>query len=180
MDTSSGTYFELVFQAILTLHGYEYYPNKVDLFANRKDKSRFPGKHYGKEVIVGKSSKGTNRRVEFFIINHARFGLEGLIAECKWQQVNGSLGDKLYRIPADVKKTAIPTIAVIDGPALEPGIREMLKGHVDGYIFIACWSTMELISQAIKGFWGEGYCPPAQKDKESINYPYGDLWEVTS
>src|SRR5260221_12832156 len=96
MDTKSGKFFELVFQAILTLLGYEYYPAKDDLFTNRKDKSRFPGKHYVKEVIVGKSSKGTNRRVEFFIVNHARFGVEGLIVECEWQKVNRSARGKLY------------------------------------------------------------------------------------
>ena len=177
MDTKSGKFFEWVFQAILTLLGYEFYPDKNDLFTNRKDRSRFSGKHYAKEVIVGKSSKGTNRRVEFFLVNHARFGLEGLIVECKWQEVKGSAGDKLYRIPEDVKLTSIPTIAIIDGPELEPGLREMLKRRVDGHIFVACWSTMELISQAMKGFFGEGYSPPLQKDKESVYYPDGDLWE---
>lgn len=126
----TGNLLESFVENILKQKGYQgFWDHKEQVFANRKV---IGGKQYAKQVIIGKSIYDTNVKCDFFIINKEKFA-DGLVIECKWQQVGGSVDVKYPFNVANIIKIGVPTIILIDGRGYGKKAIEWLKGeaHAD-------------------------------------------------
>jgi hypothetical protein len=71
----------------------------------------------------------------------------GLIVECKWQDVTGSAEEKLPYLVLNIKRQyPYPSIIVIDGDGFTDGAIEWTRTQVDGKRLLAVFSIREFIS----------------------------------
>src|SRR5262245_33391956 len=87
----TGNRLERFVEHTLRDHGYqEFWDHKAQVFANRH---AVDGKQYAKQVPCGRSIYDTPRKCDFLVLNKEKFP-DGLIIECKWQQVARSVDEK--------------------------------------------------------------------------------------
>ncbi len=148
----TGNRLEKFVQASLQDHDYlEFWNHKAQFFENREV---IGGKQYAKQVPVGLTIYKTLRKCDFFIINKERFPL-GLIVECKWQQVAGSVDEKYPFLIYNIIKTGIPTIVLMDGAGYKKSAMEWLKDQVSpDRALIGVWNMMEFQTKVNDGFLG--------------------------
>lgn len=122
---------------------------KKQLFKNYKI---IGGKQYATQVPVGKNIYDGTRVCDFFVINPNKFP-EGLIIECKWQQVAGSVDEKYPFLYFNIIKTKIPTIVLLDGGGCKKSAKEWLKRMArKEKLLVDVWNMTEFQIQVNKGF----------------------------
>ncbi len=104
------------------MKGHEY----ADLIA------AYLTKNYGcrgltiyREVPLGKSIIGKNRRIDVFAL-HAE-SQRALAVECKYQQTGGTADEKLPYTLSDLAAMHIPAFAVYAGQGFSEGVLHMLR-----------------------------------------------------
>lgn len=122
----TGNTLERFVERILQDNGYrEFWDYKEQIFENRKTVG---GKQYAKEVVIGSSIYDTKVRCDFLILNKNKFP-DGLVVECKWQQVSGSVDVKYPYNVFNILKIGVPTIILIDGKGAGKKAVDWLKGQ---------------------------------------------------
>jgi hypothetical protein len=87
-------------------------------------------KRYTRQVYIGQGIYGTDIYTDFFIMGTPKIP-SGLIIECKWQQTNGSVDEKLPYVNLNIQTCyPAPTIVLIDGGGMKPGAIAWLKAQV--------------------------------------------------
>jgi len=130
----SGNVLEKTVEGALQGHGYiavgDSLPKKQRL-ANLLNSSLIP-KRYAKQVHIGPGIYGTDIYVDFYIMRSTSIP-SGLIIECKWQQVSGSVDEKLPYVNLNIQNCyPAPAIVLIDGKGMKPGAINWLNQQV-GY-----------------------------------------------
>jgi hypothetical protein len=150
-NTTGGTLEKFVAMALLS-NGYaEFWNHKAQAFENRK---AIAGKQFLKQLPVGPTIHDTVRKVDFFVINRAKFPKD-LIIECKWQQASGSVDEKYPFLLFNIIKTAIPTIVLVDGKGYKPAALKWLKDQSrNSGALIGVYDMMEFQKQVNNGFLG--------------------------
>jgi len=148
----TGNRLESFVERALQDYGYkEFWDHKEQVFANRKTVG---GKQYAKHVIVGKTIYDTKRICDFLIINNAKFP-EGLIIECKWQQIGGSVDEKYPFLLYNIIKTGVPTIVLLDGGGYKPAAMQWLKDQANPMrALMAVYNMSELQKEVNNGLLG--------------------------
>ena len=109
---------------------------------------------YAKQAICGKTIYETNRKVDFLVINHDLFP-DGLIIECKWQQVSGSVDEKYPFLLFNIIKTGVHTVVLIDGNGYRKAALHFLKEEVSKTSALkGVWTMAEFQAQINDGFFG--------------------------
>jgi len=128
----SGNVLEKTVAAVLDGHGYvalnQDLPKKQRLawLLNTRESP----KRYAKQVYIGLGIYQTDIFVDFYLIDEQKYP-KGLIIECKWQQSNGSVDEKLPYVNLNIKKCyPAPAIVVIDGGGMKPGAIAWLEKQV--------------------------------------------------
>jgi hypothetical protein len=122
----TGDVLEKFVERLLQDNGYtEFWNHKEQIFANRKTVG---GKQFAKEVVIGDSIYDTKVRCDFLILNKDKFP-EGLVIECKWQQVSGSVDVKYPYNVFNILKIGVPTIILIDGKGARKKAVDWLKSQ---------------------------------------------------
>ena len=89
---------------------------------------------YARQVKLGMSIYGSNRRMDFAIWGAKRFP-NGLIIECKWQQGSGSVDEKFPFSVLNIEKSkqdyGVPSVIIIDGGGYKESALDWLKGQVN-------------------------------------------------
>ena len=73
----------------------------------------------------------TPRKVDFLVINKAVFP-DGLIIECKWQGISGSVDEKFPYLVGNIIKTGVPSIVLLDGGGYKRGAEQWLRKQTEG------------------------------------------------
>jgi hypothetical protein len=143
---------ERLVEEALRSRGYvEFWNHKTQLFDNR---AILAGRQYSKQVICGNTIYETARKVDFLVINKALFP-HGLIVECKWQQVAGSVDEKYPFLLFNIMKTGIPTVILIDGDGYRLAALKFLKDEVSRTSSLrGAWTMKEFQTQVNNGFLG--------------------------
>ncbi|MFH1357565.1 MAG: PD-(D/E)XK nuclease superfamily protein [bacterium] len=153
MANKTGNSLEKYVKDQLEANGYTPFPlqYKKQLLENRKS---IGGKQYATQAPVGDSIYGSKRNCDFFVINPDKFP-EGLVIECKWQQVAGSVDEKYPFLYFNIVKTGVPTIVLLDGGGCKKSAKEWLKGmaHKEKAL-VAVWDMAEFQKQVNNGFLG--------------------------
>ena len=149
---TTGNTLEKFVERILQDHGYiEFWDHKAQLFANRKSVG---GKQYAKQVPCGTSIYETKRKCDFLVNNPDKFP-EGLIIECKWQQVSGSVDEKYPFALFNIFKIGVPTIILLDGNGYKQAAMRWLKHEVDpNKALIGVYNMAEFQTKVNNGFLG--------------------------
>jgi len=149
---STGNNLEVFVENALKGKGYEeFWNHKEQLFLNRESVG---GKQYAKQINVGETIYGTKRIADFFVINKDLFP-DGLIIECKWQQVAGSVDEKFPFLLYNIIKTGVPTVVVIDGGGYKASAVEWLKLQANPErSLIGVWGMSEFHRKVNDGFLG--------------------------
>jgi hypothetical protein len=123
----TGNALENFVEDILERNGYIEFTNyKKQIFFMRKF---IGGKQFSKQAKCGKSIYDTDRRCDFLIMNYEKHP-DGLIIECKWQEISGSVDEKYPFTALNIAKTGIPTIVLIDGKGYKQKAFEWFKRQV--------------------------------------------------
>jgi hypothetical protein len=148
----TGNLLENFVEQSLKAKGYrEFWNHKEQLFSNC---NAIGGKQYGKQVLCGKTIYETDRKVDFFIVNQDVFP-NGLIIECKWQQVSGSVDEKYPFLLFNIIKTAVPTVILIDGNGYRKAALNFLKTEVSKTSALrGAWTMREFQTEINNGFLG--------------------------
>ncbi|MCA1991348.1 MAG: hypothetical protein LDL41_04765 [Coleofasciculus sp. S288] len=78
-------------------------------------------KRYARHVHIGSGIYGTDIYVDFYLLGCPSIP-SGLIIECKWQQTNGSVDEKLPYLNLNIQHCyPVPAIVLIDGQGMKPG-----------------------------------------------------------
>lgn len=114
----TGNHLERFVVGALEMSGYTRSELiKKQFFQNR---SVIGGRQYQTQVNAGETIYASPRSVDLFVVNPQRFR-DGLVIECKWQQATGSVDEKYPFLCENIKKTAIPTIILLDGGGYKAG-----------------------------------------------------------
>jgi len=151
MANKTGNNLENYVKTQLEQCGYTPFPlnAKKQLFENRKSAG---GMQYATQVPVGESIYESKRNCDFFIINPDKFP-EGLIIECKWQQVAGSVDEKYPFLYFNIMKCGVPTVVLLDGGGCKKEAKEWLKSMAHPTkALIAVWDMAEFQREVNKGF----------------------------
>ena len=148
----TGNSLERFVMQALADRGYdEFWNHKGQLYANRK---LLGGKQFARQVPMDDTIYETVRKVDFFIVNEAKFPSD-LIIECKWQQVKGSVDEKYPFLLYNIIRTGIPTVVLLDGGGYKPAALKWLKSMVNPKgALIAVWTMAEFQKQVNNGFLG--------------------------
>jgi hypothetical protein len=93
--------------------------------------SNEPAKRYAKQVYIGSGIYGTAIYVDFYVFNSVAIP-DGLIVECKWQQVGGSVDEKLPYLNLNIQTCyPSPAVVLIDGEGMKKGAINWLTRQVD-------------------------------------------------
>lgn len=76
-----------------------------------------------REVNIGKSVIGKNRRIDVFAV----CGDKALAIECKFQQTSGTTDEKIPYALKDVAAMWVPAVIVYSGDGWSDGVRHMLR-----------------------------------------------------
>ena len=105
-------------------------------------------------MVCGKTIYEAPRKVDFLIVNPDLFP-DGLVIECKWQQVSGSVDEKYPYLLFNIIKTAIPTIVLIDGKGYRQAALKFLKDEVHkSTVLRGAWTMAEFQTKVNNGFLG--------------------------
>lgn len=97
------------------------------------------------QVMIGYGIYGTPIRTDFLIVTAKGFR-NGLIIECKWQDVPGSVDEKFPYLVANIKTCyPSPTIIILDGGGYRSGAAVWLRQQV-GDNLIAVYSLSEFLA----------------------------------
>ncbi len=77
-------------------------------------------------LIPGGHIYGRNKRVDFFVKNHAEYS-KGLVLEIKWQESSGSADEKIPCAIECIKKYPFPTILILGGTGWSEGVLAWAK-----------------------------------------------------
>ena len=111
-----------------------------------------------REVPIGKSIIGKNRKVDIMVV----LGAQSLAIECKYQQMQGTTDEKIPYALEDVQAMWTPAVLSYAGGGWSVGVLHMLQGSVHG---VACSpnsddlartpATLELdhIVASVFGWW---------------------------
>lgn len=148
----TGDVLELFLQRLLQDNGYvEFWNHKEQVFANRHSVG---GKQYAKEVVIGQSIYETKVRCDFLILNQAKFP-DGLVIECKWQQVSGSVDVKYPYNVLNILKIGVPSIILIDGKGARKKAVQWLKEQAHpSKALIGVYDMAEFQALVNKGYLG--------------------------
>lgn len=123
----SGNVLENTVESVLISHQYI----QVGTEFSKKQKLQalesaiFP-KRYARQVYIGTGIYKTEIYVDFYIIGSIAIP-SGLIIECKWQQSNGSVDEKLPYLNLNIQHCyPVPTVVLIDGGGMKQGAVDWL------------------------------------------------------
>jgi hypothetical protein len=153
MANKTGNSLEKFVKDHLEACGYTPFPlhYKKQLLENRKS---IGGKQYATQVPVGNSIYESKRNCDFFVINPDKFP-DGLVIECKWQQVAGSVDEKYPFLYFNIMKCGVPTIVLLDGGGCKPAAKAWLKSVADPKrALIAVWDMVEFQKAVNNGYFG--------------------------
>lgn len=128
----SGNILENTVAAVLDGHGY------VPICPNLPKKQRLTWlvnshdnpKRYARQVYIGWGIYQTDIFVDFYLIDAGKYP-KGLIIECKRQQSDGSVDEKLPYLNLNIAQCyPAPAIVLIDGGGMKPGAIAWLKKQV--------------------------------------------------
>lgn len=80
-----------------------------------------------REVSVGKTIIGKNRRIDVFAIHEATQA--ALAVECKYQASQGTVDEKIPYTLQDLEALRMPGCVVYAGEGFSQGVRHMLEAH---------------------------------------------------
>ncbi len=102
---------------------------------------------FSRQVDVGVSIYGTTLRADFLLHNITTYP-QGLVIECKWQDIPGSADEKFPYLVANVfaGKYRHPVVAVVYGGGFRPGAVRWLHDQVDVQHLVAVFSFEGLLS----------------------------------
>ncbi len=127
----SGKVLESIVEGALKTHEYVEvgsHLKKKDRLAYLVVDSTIP-KRYAREVHLGKGIYGTDIYVEFYIIGCP--SIPAIIIECKWQQVGGSVDEKLPYVNLTIQNCyPAPAIVLIDGGGMKTGAIDWLTKQI--------------------------------------------------
>ena len=128
----AGNVLEKTVEGALQGHGYVLVGNnlpKKQKLAYLLNSISIP-RRYARQVHIGPGIYGTDIYVDFYIIGSPAIA-EGLIIECKWQQVGGSVDEKLPYVNLNIQNCyPAPAIVLLDGGGMKPGAITWLKQQV--------------------------------------------------
>ncbi|MBW4630172.1 MAG: hypothetical protein KME49_32845 [Brasilonema octagenarum HA4186-MV1] len=128
----SGNVLEKTVEGTLLGHGYELVGSnlvKKKRLGHLINCTSFP-KRYARQVYIGSGIYGTDIYVDFYIIGSVTIP-SGFIIECKWQQISGSVDEKLPYVNLNIQNCyPAPAIVLIDGGGMKPGSIIWLKNQV--------------------------------------------------
>lgn len=153
MANKTGNSLEKFVKDHLEASGYTPFPLsfKKQLLGNIKSVG---GKQYATQVPVGNSIYESPRNCDFMVINPAKFP-DGLIIECKWQQVAGSVDEKYPFLYFNIMKCGVPTVILLDGGGCKPSAKKWLKSMEDPKrALIHVWNMAEFQRAVNNGFLG--------------------------
>ncbi|GET42615.1 PD-(D/E)XK nuclease superfamily protein [Microseira wollei] len=128
----AGNVLEKTVEGALQGHGYVPVGDKLrkkQKLAYLLNSTNIP-RRYAREVHIGPGIYGTNIYVDFYIIGSPAIPA-GIIIECKWQQVGGSVDEKLPYVNLNIQNCyPAPAIVLLDGGGMKPGAITWLKQQV--------------------------------------------------
>ena len=96
-----------------------------------------------REVSMGKSIIGKNRRIDVFVVHEGT--QRALAIECKYQGSQGTADEKIPYTLNDIAALRVPACVVWAGEGFSQGVKHMLEGsHLAAY----CLPSVELESSA--------------------------------
>ena len=123
----SGHSAEQIIAHVLTDHGFQF-----------KRQHRLCESIYGHPI-----------RVDFFIENADGYP-DGLAIECKWQDVSGSIDEKLPYLVLNIKeKFPCPAVIMLDGEGHKPGAINWITSQTDDKL-LAVFSISEFHSWVLR------------------------------
>ncbi|MEG0287366.1 MAG: hypothetical protein RSB82_04140 [Victivallaceae bacterium] len=150
----TGNQLERFVEQALQSHSYtEFWNHKAQAFDNRKS---IGGKQYLKQLPCGRTIYQTVRKVDFLVINRAKFP-DDLIIECKWQQSKGSVDEKYPFLLYNIINTGIPTVILLDGEGYSAAAKKWLTDQADKEMnlsFWGLWTMTEFQKNINNGFLG--------------------------
>jgi hypothetical protein len=148
----TGNALEIFVEQLLKTNGYlEFWNHKEQLFSNRHN---IGGKQFATQVPCGMSIYETKRKCDFLVINNEKWP-DGLIIECKWQQVPGSVDEKYPFTIFNIFKIGVPTIILLDGGGYKKNAMKWLKEQVNpNRALIGVYNMMEFQGLVNKGYLG--------------------------
>ena len=148
----TGNRLERFVEEALKEHKYvEFWNHKKQIFENRRT---IGGKQYAKQVPVGETIYGGERKADFLVLNNEKWE-EGLMVECKWQQSSGSVHEKYPFLCFNIMKTGVPTVILLDGGGYPASAEEWLKGQADPKrALVAVWDMSKFQREVNNGFLG--------------------------
>jgi hypothetical protein len=104
------------------------------------------GFEVAKQVVVGCSIYETPVRVDMFVSGVPDFN-RGLVIECKWQSVGGSVDEKYPYLVQNIRSGCYgcPVLIVLDGNGARPGAEAWLRRQVDGKDLVQVFSLAEFL-----------------------------------
>lgn len=102
------------------------------------------------QYSISKDIYGKDRKVDFILYRPGRWP-QGLIIQCKWQGVSGSVEQKYPFEVECIKQDKVPAIIVLDGSGYSKGAQSWLKQQVDGRYLLHVFSQGELQRLASRG-----------------------------
>ena len=142
----NGKKFEIFVENLLINNGYEFITSeKYWDFAKSSESPIF-----SKQVNVGESIYGTQRRCDFIFFHPEKFNNHYII-ECKWQSSPGSVDEKYPFTVLNIQKSGIDTIIILDGDGYKKGAKKWLKAAANGHLQ-SVLSMSEFHEKCNKGF----------------------------
>ena len=83
---------------------------------------------YAEQVEVGRDIYGKNRRVDFLLFHPQKYP-NGLVIQCKWQAVGGTVDQKYPFEVLCIAQGEYDTIIILDGGGYSDGAETWLKGQ---------------------------------------------------
>lgn len=113
-----------------------------------------------REVSLGKSIIGKNRRIDVFVVHEESDRV--LAVECKWQSVSGTADEKIPYTLADLAAMHVPAFVTYAGDGFSQGVLHMLQASplaaycLPNADLTPSDATLELdhIVATTFGFWG--------------------------
>lgn len=111
--------------------------------------SERPCGYFAPQVHLGTGIYGTGIKTDFVVL--PRSAKEPFIIECKWQQADGSVDEKLPFLVANIRE-CYPhnAIIVIDGEGFRPGAVQWLRKQIGGRV-AGVYSMQEFQSWVNRG-----------------------------
>lgn len=128
----SGQVLETTIEGTLQGHGYLKVGSNVPKHQQREYllNSTLLPKRYARNVYIGTGIYQNHLYADFYVLGLSTI-CSGLIIECKWQQLNGSVDEKFPYLNLNIKECyPDPTIVVIAGAGRRQGAVDWFKKQV--------------------------------------------------